>query len=364
MTYRPLGNSGLLVSTIGLGTNAFGSRIDADQTRAVVDAALDAGVTLFDTADTYGVGASEELLGAALGKRRDDVVVATKFGMDMKGANGPDWGARASRRYVRRAVEASLRRLGTDHIDLYQLHQPDLVTPVQETLEALTELVTEGKVRYVGCSNFAAWEVVDAHWTAVSAGVQPFVSAQNEYSLYNRTAEEELVPALSRLGMSLIAYFPLAYGLLTGKYRRGEDAPEGSRLGAQGQEHRLAGADWDRIEALQAFADERGVDHPRRGARRARGPARGRQRHRGRDAARAGRLERPGRPLAAECRGPRRAGGHQHRAGRRPDPSVVHPEGLSGGARRTLSRQIDPCCRAVLPGFVEFCPAISTGRSR
>ena len=217
-------------------------------------------MTLFDTADTYGVGASEELLGSALGKRRDDVVVATKFGMDMKGANGPDWGARASRRYVRRAVEASLRRLGTDHIDLYQLHQPDLVTPVQETLEALTELVTEGKVRYVGCSNFAAWEVVDAHWTAVSAGVQPFVSAQNEYSLYNRTAEEELVPALSRLGMSLIAYFPLAYGLLTGKYRRGEDAPEGSRLGAQGQEHRLAGADWDRIGALQAFADERGVD--------------------------------------------------------------------------------------------------------
>ena len=259
MTYRPLGNSGLLVSTIGLGTNAFGSRIDADQSRAVVDAALDAGVTLFDTADTYGLGASEELLGAALGNRRDDVVVATKFGMDMHGANGPDWGARASRRYVRRAVEASLRRLGTDHIDLYQLHQPDLVTPVQETLEALTELVAEGKVRYVGCSNFAAWEVVDAHWTAVSAGVQPFVSAQNEYSLYNRTAEEELVPALSRLGTGLIAYFPLAYGLLTGKYRRGEDAPEGSRLGNEGQEHRLAGADWDRIEALQAFADERDV---------------------------------------------------------------------------------------------------------
>jgi aryl-alcohol dehydrogenase-like predicted oxidoreductase len=260
MTYRPLGNSGLLVSTIGLGTNAFGSRIDADQSRAVVDAALDAGVTLFDTADTYGVGASEELLGAALGKRRDDVVLATKFGMDMKGANGPDWGARASRRYVRRAVEASLRRLGTEHIDLYQLHQPDLVTPVQETLEALTELVTEGKVRYVGCSNFAAWEVVDAHWTAASAGVQPFVSAQNEYSLYNRAAEEELVPALSRLGTSLIAYFPLAYGLLTGKYTRGEDAPEGSRLASQGQEHRLAGADWDRIEALHAFAEDRGID--------------------------------------------------------------------------------------------------------
>ncbi len=259
MTYRPLGNSGLMVSTVGLGTNAFGSRIDADQTRAVVDAAIDAGVTLFDTSDTYGVGASEELLGAALGKRRDDVVLATKFGMDMGGANGPDWGARASRRYVRRAVEASLRRLGTDHVDLYQLHQPDLVTPIEETLEALTELVTEGKVRYVGCSNFAAWEVVDAHWTAVSAGLRPFVSAQNEYSLYNRAAEEELLPALARLGVSLIAYFPLAYGLLTGKYRRGEQAPDGSRLSADSQAHRLANADWDRIEALHAFADQHGV---------------------------------------------------------------------------------------------------------
>jgi aryl-alcohol dehydrogenase-like predicted oxidoreductase len=248
-----------MVSTVGLGTNAFGARIDAQQTQAVVDAAIEAGVTLFDTADTYGRGASEELLGKALGRRRDDVVVATKFGMDMQGANGPDWGARASRRYVRRAVEASLRRLGTDHIDLYQLHQPDLVTPVQETLEALTELVAEGKVRYLGCSNFSAWEVVDAHWTAASSGLRPFVSAQNEYSLYNRTAEEELIPALSHVGMSLIAYFPLAYGLLTGKYHRGEEAPTGSRLGAESQAHRLANADWDRIEALNAFADERGV---------------------------------------------------------------------------------------------------------
>jgi aryl-alcohol dehydrogenase-like predicted oxidoreductase len=259
MTYRPLGASGLKVSTVGLGTNAFGARIDAQQTQAVVDAAIEAGVTLFDTADTYGRGASEELLGKALGRRRDDVVAATKFGMDMQGANGPDWGARASRRYVRRAVEASLRRLGTDHIDLYQLHQPDLVTPVQETLEALTELVAEGKVRYLGCSNFSAWEVVDAHWTAASSGLRPFVSAQNEYSLYNRTAEEELIPALSHVGMSLIAYFPLAYGLLTGKYHRGEEAPTGSRLGAESQAHRLANADWDRIEALNAFADERGV---------------------------------------------------------------------------------------------------------
>ena len=259
MTYRPLGPSGLMVSTVGLGTNAFGTRIDADQTQRVVDAALDAGITLFDTSDTYGVGASEELLGRALGTRRDDVVVATKFGMDMGGANGPDWGARASRRYVRRAVEASLRRLGTDHIDLYQLHQPDLVTPIGETLEALTELVSEGKVRYVGCSNFAAWEVVDAHWTAVTEGLRPFVSAQNEYSLYNRSAEEELIPALEHLGLSLIAYFPLAYGLLAGKYRRGEPAPSGSRLEAANQAHRLADADWDRIEALEKYASDRGV---------------------------------------------------------------------------------------------------------
>src|SRR3954466_8843199 len=159
MTYRPLGNSGLMVSTVGLGTNAFGSRIDAEQSRAVVDAAIDAGITLFDTTDTYGRGASEEILGEALGKRRDDIVLATKFGMDMGGANGPDWGARASRRYVRRAVEASLRRLGTDNIDLYQYHAPDGVTPLEETVTALDELVQEGKVRYVGSSNLAAWQV-------------------------------------------------------------------------------------------------------------------------------------------------------------------------------------------------------------
>jgi aryl-alcohol dehydrogenase-like predicted oxidoreductase len=259
MTYRPLGTSGLMVSAVGLGTNAFGTRIDADQSRRVVETALDAGVTFFDTSDTYGRGSSEELLGRALGRHREDVVVATKFGMDMGGANGPDWGARASRRYVRRAVEASLRRLGTDHIDLYQLHQPDLVTPIGETLEALTELVAEGKVRYLGCSNFAAWEVVEAHWTATTRGLRRFVSAQNEYSLYNRAAEEELVPALHRCGMGLVAYFPLAYGLLTGKYHRGQEPPAGSRLSADNQAHRLANADWDRIEALQSFAHDRGI---------------------------------------------------------------------------------------------------------
>ena len=255
MTYRPLGASGLMVSTVGIGCNAFGTRIDAEQTRQVVDTAIDAGITLFDTADSYGRGASEDLLGKALGSRRDEVVVATKFGMDMGGVNGPDWGARASRRYIRTAVEASLRRLGTDHIDLYQLHQLDLVTPIEETLSALDELVTEGKVGYLGCSNFAAWEVVDAHWAATSAGLQPFISAQNEYSLYNRSAEEELVPACAHVGMSVLPYFPLAYGLLTGKYRRGQAAPSGSRLEAQSS--RLEGADFDRIEALEEFAADR-----------------------------------------------------------------------------------------------------------
>jgi aryl-alcohol dehydrogenase-like predicted oxidoreductase len=260
MRHRALGSSGLTVSVVGLGCNAFGSRIDAAQSQRVVDAALDHGITFFDTADTYGLGASEELLGRALGKRRDDVVVATKFGMDMDGHNGPDWGARSSRRYLRRAVEASLRRLGTDHIDLYQIHQLDLVTPMDEIVTAMNELVDEGKVRYLGCSNFAAWELADAHWTATSRGLRPFVSAQNEYSLYNRAAEEELVPACERFGVGLLPYFPLAYGLLTGKYRRGQAAPEGSRLGNEAQAHRLASADWDRIEALEEYAAERGVD--------------------------------------------------------------------------------------------------------
>src|SRR5690625_1071155 len=220
MRYRPLGDSGLMVSVVGVGCNAFGARIDRQQTDAVVGAAVDAGITLFDTSDTYATGESETMLGKALGSRRDDVVVATKFGMDMHGANGPDWGARASRRYARRAVEASLRRLGTDHIDLYQLHTPDGITPIEETLDAMSDFVAEGKVRYIGCSNFTAWQLIDADWTARTAGTQRFVSAQNEYSLYNRSAELELVPAAEQVGVSILPYFPLAYGLLTGKYAR------------------------------------------------------------------------------------------------------------------------------------------------
>ncbi|MEV8371454.1 aldo/keto reductase [Kribbella sp. NPDC056861] len=256
MEYRQLGDSGLTVSVVGLGCNNFGGRIDADRAGAVVTAALDAGITLFDTADVYGDrGASEEILGQALGKRRDDAVIATKFGGDMKGVNGPDWGVRGSRRYIRKAVESSLRRLGTDWIDLYQLHVPDPVTPIEETLAALSELVAEGKVRYLGSSQFAGWQVVDADWAARTNGSQHFISAQNRYNLLEREAEDELIPACEHLGIGLLPFFPLASGLLTGKYKRGEAAPEGTRLA--NMPDRLAGADFDKIEALETFAAER-----------------------------------------------------------------------------------------------------------
>ncbi len=257
--YRQLGASGLTVSVVGLGCNNFGGRIDAAATDAVVGTAIDEGITLFDTADIYGgtPGQSEELLGRALGARRGEVLVATKFGMDMDGVNGPDWGVRGSRRYVRTAVEASLRRLGTDWIDLYQIHRPDPLTPVEETLQALHELVLEGKVRYVGSSNFSGWQVVDADWTARTAGLTPFVSAQNEYSLLKREVEADLVPACEHVGVGLLPFFPLASGLLTGKYRRGDAAPEGTRLASRPE--RLAAADFDRIEAVERFAQARGV---------------------------------------------------------------------------------------------------------
>ncbi len=258
MTYTQLGNSGLTVSSIGLGCNNFGGRMADEDVPAVVDAAIDAGITLFDTADVYGnAGGSESLLGQALGSRRDEVIVATKFGSDMRGANGPDWGVRGSRRYIRMAVESSLRRLGSDWIDLYQMHTPDPLTPIEETLAALSELVAEGKVRYVGSSNFAGWQVVDADWVAQSNGFEPFVSAQNHYSWLNRDVEKELVPALEHTGQGMLPYFPLASGLLTGKYTRGQSAPEGTRLA--GNADRLAGADFDKIEAIEAFAAERGL---------------------------------------------------------------------------------------------------------
>ncbi|MEU8276936.1 aldo/keto reductase [Microbispora bryophytorum] len=255
MTYRRLGDSGLVVSALGLGGNNFGRRLDLDATRAVVDAALDAGVTLIDTADIYGE--SEALLGEVLKGRRDQVVIATKFGGDVNGANGPDWGARASRRYVRLAVERSLRRLKTDWIDLYQLHFPDPSTPIEETLSVLTDLVREGKVRYVGSSNFASWQVTDADWIARTGGFERFVSAQNEYSLLDRGVDKELVPALLHHGVGLLPYFPLANGLLTGKYRRGEEPPAGARLA--GRPQYLTDARFEVVERLQEFAERQGV---------------------------------------------------------------------------------------------------------
>ena len=260
---RRVGRSGLAVSAVGLGCNNLGrehtSTVTLDASKELIDAALDAGITLFDVADIYGKppGRSEEFLGAALGKRRGDVVLATKFGMDAAGANGPDFGARGSRRYIRAAVEASLRRLDTDWIDLYQFHQPDDETPIEETLAALDDLVVAGKVRYIGHSNFAGWQAADAAWVARSSSLTPFISAQNEYSLLNRDIERDLLPAAEHFGLGVLPFFPLANGLLTGKYSR-SDAPAGSRLREQ-KPHLLDSAPWDRLEKLQTFADERGV---------------------------------------------------------------------------------------------------------
>lgn len=263
MSYRALGSSGLMVSALGVGCNAFGRRVDQVGVGSILSAARDAGVTLLDTADIYGgePGQSESMLGEALRGQRDEFVLATKFGMDMQGANGEDFGALGSRRYVRRAVEASLRRLQTDHIDLYQLHRPDPLTPLEETLEALTDLVREGKVLYLGCSNFDGWQVADASWTSSTAGLASFVSVQNEYSLLDRSVEDEVTPACQRFGLGILPFFPLARGLLTGKYRRGAVAPEGSRAALESDRAGwLAEADWDRVEALQGFASERDVE--------------------------------------------------------------------------------------------------------
>jgi aryl-alcohol dehydrogenase-like predicted oxidoreductase len=260
MSYRRLGASGLVVSAVGIGCNNFGRKLDADGTRVVVDAAFDAGITLFDTADIYGTphGSSEECLGAALKGRRDQIVLATKFGMDMEGLNGVDHGARGSRSYIMRAVEASLRRLGTDYIDLYQIHTPDEATPIEETLSALDDLVRSGKVRYIGNSNFAGWQIADADWTARTAGHTPFISAQNQYSLLHREVEDEVVPACEQFGLGLLPFFPLDSGLLSGKYQRGVTPAEGTRLAQERYQRWLDGADWDTIEALTAFGKERG----------------------------------------------------------------------------------------------------------
>jgi aryl-alcohol dehydrogenase-like predicted oxidoreductase len=260
MTYRPLGDSGLMVSAVGIGCNAFSRRVDLAGVRDILTAARDTGVTLLDTADIYGdpPGGSEELLGEALQGQRDEFVLATKFGGDMQGSNGADFGARNARRYVRRAVEASLRRLRTDHIDLYQLHFPDGITPIAETLSVLTDLVHEGKIRYLGCSNFNGWQVADAAWTARTAGLESFVSVQNRYSLLDRSIEDEVVPACEEFGLGVLPFFPLEYGLLTGKYRRGSGAPAGSRAALDPSRSQwLDAADWDRIEAVEKYAEAR-----------------------------------------------------------------------------------------------------------
>jgi aryl-alcohol dehydrogenase-like predicted oxidoreductase len=248
---------GLEVSVAGLGCNNFGMRIDEEATRAVVDTAIDAGINFFDTADLYGGTKSEEFLGRALGKRRDDVIVATKFGM-MKPPEGlgltggrPDW--------VARAIDDSLRRLGTDHVDLYWMHQPDAGTPIGDTLEALDRLVAAGKVRELACSNFSAAQLDEAAKEADARGVRPFVSVQNDYSLLQREPETEVIPACERLGLSFVPYFPLASGLLTGKYKRGEAAPEGTRLAQWGMppDERFVV-----VERLEAFATSHGHTLP------------------------------------------------------------------------------------------------------
>ena len=263
MRYRPLGNSGLVVSVTGLGCNNFGGRLDLDGTRAVVDAAIDAGITLFDTAESYGGGgASERMLGQILGRRRDQVVLATKFGgrgPDM--GYGPAAGARGSRAYIRRAVTESLQRLRTDYIDLYQIHSPDPETPVEETIAALHELVAEGKVRYLGHSNFSGWQLADAAHLAAAGGHPPFISAQNQWSLLQRRAEAEVLPAARHFGLGVLPFSPLANGLLTGKVRRGQPVPSGTRLasGASYYAGYVTDDRLDKVEALIAWAQEHGV---------------------------------------------------------------------------------------------------------
>ncbi|MSS84889.1 aldo/keto reductase [Actinomycetaceae bacterium WB03_NA08] len=263
MELRNVGNSGLRVSKVGLGCNNLGrsgTRTEHyDGALDVVRAALDAGITLFDTADNYGKepGLSETLLGKALGHDRDKVVVATKFGMDVAGANGPDFGARGSRKYIIQAVEASLRRLETDWIDLYQFHTPDPSTPIEETLSALDVLVKSGKVRYIGHSNRAGWQISQAAHIASDNNVVPFISAQNHYNLLDRRAELEVIPAARQYGLGVLPYFPLANGLLTGKYSSGV-APAGSRL-TRTRQHLLKTTNMDQLRQFGDFARERNL---------------------------------------------------------------------------------------------------------
>ena len=258
MRVKSLGHSGLKVSVVGLGCNNFGMRIDQAATDLVVARAVDLGITLFDTADIYGnKGGSETMLGKALGARRKDIVLATKFAGPM--GEGPLM-AGASRRYIMQAVEASLKRLGTDYVDLYQVHFPDAETPIDETLSALDTLVRDGKVRYIGCSNFAGWQVAESWYIARDLGTAKFVSAQNHYNLLDRKIEQELIPAAKAYGASVLPYFPLASGMLTGKYKRGADLPNDGRLTVWGERGKamLSDANFDLIEKLSSFAEARG----------------------------------------------------------------------------------------------------------
>lgn len=258
MDQRNLGPSGLRVSVVGLGCNNFGARIDDAAAKAVIHKAFDVGITLFDTADVYGnQGGSETTMGGILGERRKDIVLATKFCMPMDKEGRL---AGASRRYIMSAVEASLKRLRTDWIDLYQLHRPDPLTPIEETMRALDDLVRSGKVRYIGCSNLPAWQVVDANCTAHANGLTRFISAQDEYSLVVRRHEAELFPALKAKGIGLLPYFPLANGLLTGKYKRNAAMPAGARMTKTPERAAtvLTDDNWRIAEQLTDFAEKRG----------------------------------------------------------------------------------------------------------
>jgi aryl-alcohol dehydrogenase-like predicted oxidoreductase len=252
MEYRSLGNSGLRVSVAGLGCNNFGMRIDYDRTVEVLDAAIEAGITFLDTARMYGGGKSEEFMGKALRGKRDKVILATKFG----GPTKPN-DATGSRIHMMRSVETSLRALDTDYVDLLQLHYPDPTTPIEETLSALDDLVRQGKTRYVGCSNFAGYMIADAHWTAKANGYAPFISVQNEWSLLMRAVEVEVSAACVKFGASMLPYFPLASGVLTGKVRRGQQAPEGSRLTASYFASALNEANFDKLDRLEEWGRER-----------------------------------------------------------------------------------------------------------
>ena len=257
MQYRRLGASGLHVSTVGLGTNNFGFRMDQESSIRVARHAVDEGINFIDTADSYGGGLSEERIGMALEDNRHDVIIASKAGNPV--GEGPNKRG-ASRHHIMNRVEASLRFLQTDYIDLYQVHRPDPNTPIEETMRALDDLVRQGKVRYIGCSNFAAWQVCEAIWVSRANNFAPFVTVQPEYNMLNRSVERDLVPFCHEYNIGILPFYPLASGFLTGKYRQGEPVPEGTRLaGSQrAQGNTLTEKNFAMLARLENFAEERG----------------------------------------------------------------------------------------------------------